>query len=178
MIVFNPRTHEGCDSLPYLLMAAPTRFQSTHPRRVRLHNFYNDVRQLAVSIHAPTKGATYVKWALRSRDYKFQSTHPRRVRPFGVRDDSVETLFQSTHPRRVRPGISTTPHTVMRFQSTHPRRVRRKGCSVMLSAFMFQSTHPRRVRLGRRREVHIRHHVSIHAPTKGATPRSCPRPSA
>ena len=32
---FNPRTHEGCDTLTAFLWAAVTLFQSTHPRGVR-----------------------------------------------------------------------------------------------------------------------------------------------
>ena len=78
-IGFNPRTHEGCDrdnrignhlavvsihaptrgATPSALnMCAPTVFQSTHPRGVRLLSHGLDETRLVVSIHAPTRGAT------------------------------------------------------------------------------------------------------------------------
>lgn len=34
---FNPRTHVGCDDLGDIVQSCFDRFQSTHPRRVRLH---------------------------------------------------------------------------------------------------------------------------------------------
>ena len=37
MIGFNPRTHVGCDPEPGVPTTHVPRFQSTHPRRVRLH---------------------------------------------------------------------------------------------------------------------------------------------
>ena len=76
---FNPRTHEGCDGQDhkerYLYLVsihAPTRgatclilpilsalrFQSTHPRGVRLLTSIGSVATFYVSIHAPTRGAT------------------------------------------------------------------------------------------------------------------------
>ena len=77
------------------------RFQSTHPRRVRLH---------------PSGAAVILE--------QFQSTHPRRVRRI-VAMDSIETIkFQSTHPRRVRRPTTRIHRTTSTFQSTHPRRVR------------------------------------------------------
>ena len=77
-------------------------FQSTHPRRVR-HNkakqnrigiavsihaptqgatwiMVTDVIYTDVSIHAPTQGATKTRMERKSRNVQFQSTHPRRVR--------------------------------------------------------------------------------------------------
>ena len=66
---FNPRTHAGCDW--------------RHSRCVW---------HWAVSIHAPTQGAT--RSYLRDKRPKlvFQSTHPRRVRPSATTDDVV--VFQ------------------------------------------------------------------------------------
>ena len=54
---FNPRTHEGCDPVPL-----------------------DGGGKLRVSIHAPTKGATFDTKNMSDEDVKFQSTHPRRVR--------------------------------------------------------------------------------------------------
>ena len=76
---FNPRTHEGCDlsctHCPHYLL----RFQSTHPRGVRLIPKYGIVRA-----------------------HKFQSTHPRGVRLDVFVSKQSKYSFQSTHPRGVR----------------------------------------------------------------------------
>ena len=56
-LCFNPRTHEGCDSVMLITSDNLLRFQSTHPRGVRPYLRYN-------GYHFS----------------KFQSTHPRGVR--------------------------------------------------------------------------------------------------
>mgnify|MGYP006885651219 CR=1 FL=1 len=119
---FNPRTHVGCDIIN-LLQSEPTRFQSTHPRRVR-----------------PTPITQF------SLTFMFQSTHPRRVRPSF--DDAAQVFFefQSTHPRRVRRRDVHQSFYPLTFQSTHPRRVRLPKVWYNRGFGMFQSTHPRRVR--------------------------------
>ena len=76
---FNPRTREGCDDIEVPNLPVDVKFQSTHPRRVRLI--------LIIS----TAGLDL-----------FQSTHPRRVRPSRKRPIRSVFVFQSTHPRRVR----------------------------------------------------------------------------
>ena len=128
-------------------------------------------RHLAVSIHAPAKGATGgagatleegdvsipapAKGATRpvprgqARLVRFQSTHPRRVRQGRIGQSPVRHPFQSTHPRRVRRLAYELGKERMRFQSTHPRRVRRKTRVERYNSILFQSTHPRRVRLRR-----------------------------
>ena len=55
------------------------KFQSTHPRGVRLH--------------CPVR---------RNPQVVFQSTHPRGVRPNDEEVDLGKKAFQSTHPRGVR----------------------------------------------------------------------------
>ena len=55
---FNPRSREGSDA-PLRLNASFIRiFQSTLPRRERLHFELDDNTFLSISIHAPAKGAT------------------------------------------------------------------------------------------------------------------------
>ena len=54
---FNPRTHKGCDDWLYMYQA-----------------------KYAISIHAPTRGATQIKTCGASSALKFQSTHPQGVR--------------------------------------------------------------------------------------------------
>ena len=120
---FNPRTHAGCDHFPAMLLVLYYVFQSTHPRRVRHVIALNDtlatefqsthprrvrqvkdkpwIREVWVSIHAPTQGATQLCYLASSVD-EFQSTHPRRVRPDQLSAMVTFREFQSTHPRRVR----------------------------------------------------------------------------
>ena len=79
IISFNPRTHEGCDLISNTLLKA-----------------------CAVSIHAPTRGATDGSANLTSDGQMFQSTHPRGVRQHLDCLGRHGKLFQSTHPRGVR----------------------------------------------------------------------------
>ena len=55
---FNPRTHVGCDLLKSSTEFVPFLFQSTHPRGVRPTGGRLQARGRAISIHAPTWGAT------------------------------------------------------------------------------------------------------------------------
>ena len=57
-----------------------------------------------------------------------------------------------------------------RFQSTHPHGVRRRLNLIFAKAIVFQSTHPHGVRRRVLRTVAAGALVSIHAPTRGATP--------
>ena len=99
---FNSRTHAGCDMKEEMMQHLLEEFQFTHPRRVRLfralvvlrHMSFNsrthagcDVKgctcggvMRAVSIHAPTQGATPRALQIPGRRASFQFTHPRRVR--------------------------------------------------------------------------------------------------
>ena len=163
---FNPRTHVGCDG-SLAMEIVPARFQSTHPRGVRPDGLEGLPRFLhfnprthvgcdeehdrrasgdAISIHAPTWGATEFGSDMAS-GRQFQSTHPRGVRPNGAevtfdqhgisihaptwgathRVPHADFLaeFQSTHPRGVRPGLASEAFkSMLTFQSTHPRGVR------------------------------------------------------
>ena len=55
---FNPRTHEGCDITFVADFDEVEMFQSTHPRGVRRPKAPRSPSLSAVSIHAPTRGAT------------------------------------------------------------------------------------------------------------------------
>ena len=124
----------------------------------------------------------------------FQSTHPRGVRQEGCISYHAMRQFQSTHPRGVRHAIfghisftiRVSIHAPTRgathsiasilsislFQSTHPRGVRHELPRLLVRPKKFQSTHPRGVRLYHSFE--FKHTiVSIHAPTRGATFRTC-----
>jgi len=144
---FNPRTREGCDAVYYIAVAAVS----------------------VVSIHAPARGATFLRvgpldcnvgFNPRTREgcdpgghmkclwpWVFQSTHPRGVRPWRIDGTLREFPFQSTHPRGVRQFLVEHEAKLRRFQSTHPRGVRRLKLMPNLSPPpVFQSTHPRGVR--------------------------------
>lgn len=56
------------------------RFQSTHPRGVRLDAEIDASQATEISIHAPLRGATQTKQEWLLEIIKFQSTHPRGVR--------------------------------------------------------------------------------------------------
>ena len=107
---FNPRTHEGCDSLFYKLYITFHVFQSTHPRGVR--PLLLGIKSLMfVSIHAPTRGATYI-----IRVYtNIKSFNPRTHEGGDIiseNADSRKLLFQSTHPRGGRLRITQMSHKI------------------------------------------------------------------
>ena len=142
---FNPRSHEGSDSMMTSRLVWIRSFQSTLPRGERLQ-FYNQEgftmnfnprshegsdcessygkRDIQISIHAPTRGATTVT---------------------AMWTDAAK--FQSTLPRGERPGLCFAQKLWQKFQSTLPRGERR-GSNFHIDASSL---------------------ISIHAPTRGAT---------
>ena len=79
-------------------------FQSTHPRGVRRYDSNPSYSLQPVSIHAPTWGATCLRFTV-MRLGLFQSTHPRGVRQLFLSRFPSKMVFQSTHPRGVRPPL-------------------------------------------------------------------------
>ena len=77
---FNPRTHTGCDVAQGESLKTVDVFQSTHPHGVRPGHSTASYKQIRVSIHAPTRGATRAGAAEILRLDMFQSTHPHGVR--------------------------------------------------------------------------------------------------
>ena len=139
-----PRGARLLAHLPWL----PVRlFQSTRPRGARRSLEDLSVDEAEVSIHAPTGGATRRS---KKRTYKKSSFNPRA---HGGRD-----LLQ-LHGRLLR----------LPFQSTRPRGARRSVADAESVLVKFQSTRPRGARLAHLDAVAAVHHVSIHAPTGGAT---------
>ena len=79
-------------------------------------------------------------------------------------------MFQSTRPRGARPTLDNDNNGMIEFQSTRPRGARLAWCrAIMRNLFLFQSTRPRGARLGTGDNRQRGQHVSIHAPTWGAT---------
>ncbi len=56
----------------------------------------------SVSIHAPTRGATYIDIGTDKTITQFQFTHPRGVRLAEMYNPIIHIEFQFTHPRGVR----------------------------------------------------------------------------
>ena len=122
---FNPRSHEGSDKAAHISIVCGQLFQSTLPRRERRETSLHLMHICAISIHAPTKGATS-HMTDTVHDILFQSTLPRRERHSHFLFFKMFHVFQSTLPRRERLGEVSKTHRLNRFQSTLPRRERQK----------------------------------------------------
>ena len=98
-------------------------FQSTHPRGVRRTEQMQFLKDLSVSIHAPTRGATQ-PYQHNHANRTFQSTHPRGVRPF-TEKCCIKRINVSIHAptRGATPDVEKA-FVAYLFQSTHPRGVR------------------------------------------------------
>ena len=60
LLHFNPRSHERSDAEVDRINAEARRFQSTLPREERHWKASGRILEVNISIHAPTRGATYV----------------------------------------------------------------------------------------------------------------------
>ena len=98
---FNPRTHVGCDTACVARFFSLHRFQSTHPRGVRLFRDFQDARTTI-----------------------FQSTHPRGVRPEPPRYRRRGMVISIHAPTWGATSRARNPVFRPTFQSTHPRGVR------------------------------------------------------
>ena len=122
MLDFNPRSREGSDG-----------------RKV------TDRLTIAISIHAPVKGAT--KRSARSQKRR---------------------KFQSTLPRKERRDLAQMVEVLVHISIHAPMKGATDTVSARIRGFSFQSTLPRRER--RVDTADITHFgISIHAPAKGAT---------
>ena len=186
---FNPRAHAGRDPCRPDTLSSALLFQSTRPRGAR-HLALPEPRDGgAVSIHAPTRGATFAVDDEQHVD-EFQSTRPRGARPASGRPIMAALLFQSTRPRGARRPQPPKQSHVLVVSIHAPTRGATRCSSPSRKGAVFQSTRPRGARLrapgsakriesfnprahaGRdtreiRRDFTVR--VSIHAPTRGAT---------
>ena len=77
---FNPRTREGCDIIHFQLSGSPIKFQSTHPRRVRLTIIFFKNSKIINFNPRTREGCDDRKIIISVGASRFQSTHPRRVR--------------------------------------------------------------------------------------------------
>ena len=99
-----------------------------------------------ISIHAPSWGATRRPLPPAS-DERFQSTPPRGGRRMSLIISTLSSIFQSTPPRGGRPSHLSEVDSMLGFQSTPPRGGR------PLPVFVDDRVQ----------------HISIHAPSWGAT---------
>ena len=100
----------------------------------------------------------------------FQSTRPRGARRELSGWDLSKRGFQSTRPRGARQRGGTVLAGGSGFQSTRPRGARPPEPSDDSWFWKFQSTRPRGARPNARIKASREAVVSIHAPTRGATP--------
>ena len=167
MMCFNSRTHAGCDSrkdsfesVIAVSIHAPTRGATGE------QTWYNF--KLTVSIHAPTRGATYTCANLQSVGKWFQFTHPRGVRQKTINGFKNEKGFNSRTHAGCDCNEAPNASKAASFNSrTHA------GCDISYSLHVgaipcFNSrTHAGCDRL--LQPIKYGNYVSIHAPTRGAT---------
>ena len=121
-----------------------------------------------VSIHAPTRGATVRRSELRSRDM-FQSTRPHGAR---LKMHTNFADFPGFNPRAHTGRDAAMPAerpTRYGFQSTRPHGARHTIKTIFGLIAMFQSTRPHGARPQYLQNSEVPPRVSIHAPTRGAT---------
>ena len=108
-----------------------TRFQSTHPHGVRRDSFGGAFNDIAVSIHAPTRGATRGRISGIHVHYTFQSTHPHGVRhaKSSLSNCKANGFNPRTHTgcdkwkeKRYRLKIDVSIHAPTRGATIKPRR--------------------------------------------------------
>ena len=147
-------------------------FQSTLPRRERRSRGDTGGSDPGVSIHAPTKGATCSAFCSPYKSW-FQSTLPRRERR--LRPSASGCTGQVSIHAPTKGATWPTYRSTTCLSCFNPRS--HEGSDLLnvgdwLTGWMFQSTLPRRERRRLRRNSFSHSSVSIHAPTKGATPIS------
>jgi len=121
---FNPRAHAGRDLIKPLLRSLNHAFQSTRPRRARPAPAYDYTHSLAVSIHAPTQGATCL--SLRCELGFMVSIHAPTQGATGVFAISEHLGEVSIHAptQGATSCFVFTSFNLTAFQSTRPRRAR------------------------------------------------------
>ena len=190
---FNPRSHEGSDrstgrlsTVLCISIHAPTRGATWQTNEMQ--------KSHKISIHAPTRGATYAQSATENVDVYF---NPRSHEGSDLRQSAstCQKSFQSTLPRgerqaadsiQARKGIISIhaptrgatkqyrakTNVNAKFQSTLPRGERQISTYPVLWRQKFQSTLPRGERLPVQINILPALFISIHAPTRGATPKT------
>ena len=140
-IGFNPRAHTGRDIIG---TKQTVRYESFNPRAHtgRDKSFTVRTNLLWVSIHAPTRGATFTLVESATVIRMFQSTRPHGARHNELRRLGYDSKFQSTRPhgaRRFAHGRNLSKFLV----SIHaPTRGATNRTFLYLQAYQFKSTSP------------------------------------
>ncbi len=144
-------------------------FQSTRPRGARPASVAETYSGPMFQSTRP-RGARHPFFSYTNTDRTFQSTRPRGARPLLPRRLIHSRLFQSTRPRGARPPMATSEAlSGRRFNPrAHAGRDIESGILIPVSDCFNPRAHAGRDRrLSHRLADH--RHVSIHAPTRGAT---------
>ena len=168
---FNPRAHEGRDRHLRAKCYIWDLFQSTRPRGARHVRLRREVLRRPVSIHAPTRGAT---WRSSYAGTPATCFNPRahEGRDLGkAQGGGTADRFQSTRPRGARRGRDGACQHGGRVSIHAPTRgaTRGRGAGTRTRGCFNPRAHE-----GRDSPPSpvssARCPVSIHAPTRGATP--------
>ena len=172
----------------------PVEFQFTRPRGARPRPGRARAKRRPVSIHAPTRGAT-LNFSVGPGLSLFQFTRPRGARRLSTCTHHTLARFNSRAHEGRDALRHSWPHRPFLFQFTRPRGARLRMAFQLQRMLEFQFTRPRGARLtsalekaneasfnsraheGRDlkvRTVPEKSMVSIHAPTRGATPHGVP----
>ena len=103
---FNPRSHEGSDQGPYHRDSRGRKFQSTLPRGERQRYQGEESEFHVISIHAPTRGATWCYIYVRSTRTYFNPRSHEGSDGRSLISFPPARSFQSTLPRGERPAYS------------------------------------------------------------------------
>ena len=166
---FNPRSHERSDcchlitaQLFIISIHAPTRGATSAKFPV---NVYVEV----ISIHAPTRGATATHWQPRGNHHQFQSTLPREERQLFVAVKVWYPIFQSTLPREERLLVRSGFRLSWYFNPRSHERSDGFGCRIGCDYCYFNPRSHERSDICSFARTFQCSHISIHAPTRGAT---------
>jgi len=168
---FNPRPREGSDDVVRVRCQDLKGFQSTPPRRERLHGHRWRHREVdPISIHAPAKGATDNR-RIRQSPPPYFNPRPREGSDAPTAMVRAESSMISIHaPAKgattcwlLAPGVHTNFNPRPR-EGSDP-----DGFPLRDIIGGFQSTPPRRERHFTPAASVMRAPISIHAPAKGAT---------
>ena len=165
---FNPRSHERSDTEYELDHTIPYDISIHAPTRGATWCYSYVESKDKISIHAPTRGATSMSGSSLNQ-YRFQSTLPREERQRITKLVVFHQAFQSTLPREERlPPV----HSRRFLYDFNPRSHERSDTMLIhLSIGSVISIHaPTRgaTRTGRIK-ASTGTAISIHAPTRGAT---------
>ena len=144
---FNPRSHERSDGYSKTDISCITYFNPRSHERSDMDKSQGKM-YYSISIHAPTRGATFLFTERMRRARLFQSTLPREERHSGVGSYS-QSIISIHAPTRGATIYLTHPHFPSIFQSTLPREERRLCVTEKDSHMSFQSTLPREERHGK-----------------------------